>query len=147
MNKIRYILVAEDDTDDKNLLQAVFDECQYDVPLQFVSNGLELLQYLEQVKDNRSILHFPNFILLDLNMPKMDGRQALLEIKTDPAYRKIPIIVFSTTKNEDEINRCYELGANTYIVKPSSYKDFLITIGTITDYWLKSAAIPNSKLQ
>ena len=146
MHRKDFILVAEDDEDDKNMLQTVFKERKYDTPLEFVSNGQELIQYLDEISKNESTRSYPNFILLDLNMPRMDGRQALLQIKNHQAYKKIPIIVFSTTKNEVEINRCYELGANTYVVKPSSYKSLLQTVDVINSYWLKTAVIPGSIL-
>lgn len=134
--------MAEDDEDDRFMLQNIFEEKGIKARLEFVSNGLELLAYLNKVRDEAGILNYPKFILLDLNMPKMDGRQALLEIKNDPLYKKIPVVIFSTTNNEMEIDRCYELGANTYIIKPSNYTSFLQSIDTIISYWLQTASIP-----
>ena len=106
-----FILVAEDDSDDRFLLQTAFKEKGYDDKLEFVENGVELIEFLSNIKDNKTThSSFPYFILLDLNMPKKDGREALKEIKQHPDFKKIPIIVFTTTKNESEIKRCYELG-------------------------------------
>ena len=90
-------------------------------------------------------MHYPNFILLGLNMPKMDGKQALKQLKKHPLYKKIPVIVFSTKKNETEINLCYELGANTYVVKPTTYHHLLQTIDVVNSYWLKTADIAEVK--
>jgi two-component system response regulator len=137
-----FVLMADDDMDDKNMLEVLFEERKYDTTIEFVSNGLELICYLDEIKDTHN-RHYPNYILLDLNMPKMDGRQALAEIKKNPLYRKIPVIIFSTTNNQVEIKRCYELGANTYVVKPSSYSNLLQTIDVINSYWLKTAEIPS----
>lgn len=143
MSKV-YILVAEDDADDRFLLETAFAEKGYGEKLTFVENGVELLDYLRNIKfDEKTNQHnLPGFILLDLNMPKKDGREVLKEIKEDPRFKKIPVIIFTTTKNEKEINRCYELGANTYVVKPVGFESLLQTIEDIRSYWFKTAQIP-----
>ena len=143
MSKV-YILLAEDDADDRFLLETAFAEKGYGEKLTFVENGVELLDYLRNIKyDEKTNQHnLPGFILLDLNMPKKDGREVLKEIKEDPRFKKIPVIVFTTTKNEKEINRCYELGANTYVVKPVGFESLLQTIEDIRSYWFKTAQIP-----
>ena len=146
MKKRQFILVAEDDMDDKFMLQTIFEDSGKSELLEFVENGLELINYLDHINKNEDTLFYPHFILLDLNMPKMDGRQALKELKNHSAYKKIPVIIFSTTKNEVEINRCYELGANSYIVKPYNYKDLTQIMDTVNSYWLKTAEIPDIKL-
>jgi len=146
MKKRQFILVAEDDMDDKFMLQTIFEDSGKSDLLEFVENGLELINYLDHINKNEDTLFYPHFILLDLNMPKMDGRQALKELKNHSAYKKIPVIIFSTTKNETEINRCYELGANSYIVKPYNYKDLTQIMDTVNSYWLKTAEIPDIKL-
>ena len=138
-----FILVAEDDSDDRFLLQTAFKEKGYDDRLEFVENGVELIEFLSKIQDNKIVPNgFPYFILLDLNMPKKDGREALKEIKQHPVFKKIPIIVFTTTKNESEIRRCYELGANTYIVKPVSFEGLLKVLDNIRTYWSNTASIP-----
>ena len=83
-----------------------------------------------------------DIILLDLNMPKKDGREALKELKENPRFKKIPVVVFTTTKNENEIKRCYELGANTYVVKPPSFDDLVSVIKQIRTYWVTVASTP-----
>ena len=146
MLKQNFILVAEDDNDDRQMLLSVFKARNIETPIEFVGNGIELIHYLEKIKIGGDEYHYPRFILLDLNMPKMDGRQALKALKSNTEFKKIPVIVFSTTENAVEIARCYELGANTYVVKPSSYNGLLKTVDTINDFWLNIASIPQGKL-
>ncbi|MEO5996824.1 MAG: response regulator [Chitinophagaceae bacterium] len=136
-----FILIAEDDSDDRFLLQTAFKEKGYDDKLEFVENGVELIEFLLNIY-NSSSYNYPYFILLDLNMPKKDGREALKEIKQHPVFKKIPVVVFTTTKNESEIKRCYELGANTYVVKPVSFEGLAKVLDDIRTYWSNSAAIP-----
>jgi CheY-like chemotaxis protein len=132
------ILIAEDDADDRFLLQSAFSENGYTENIEFVENGVEVMNYLK----DRTKGNYPSFILLDLNMPKKNGREVLKEIKEHPELKRIPVIIFTTTKNETEINRCYELGANSYIVKPSSFAILLNIIRQVRDYWLVTSAIP-----
>lgn len=142
MNNI-FILIAEDDADDRYLIKAAFKEKGYSDKIEFVENGIELITYLDNVESkSTNIKEFPGFILLDLNMPKKDGREVLKEIKQHPIYKKIPVIIFSTTKSEIEIKHCYELGANTYIVKPSSFDLLLKVVQQIRNYWFEIASIP-----
>ena len=131
------ILVAEDDADDRFLIQTAFEEKGYTDKLDFVENGVELFSYLaDNAKNN-----IPRIILLDLNMPKKDGRQVLRELKQHELFKRIPIVVFTTTKNENEISRCYDLGANTYIVKPTTFDELLFLVEQIHSYWQNAAAI------
>ena len=131
------ILVAEDDADDRFLIQTAFEEKGYTDKLDFVENGVELISYLaDNAKNN-----IPRIILLDLNMPKKDGRQVLRELKQHELFKRIPIVVFTTTKNENEISRCYDLGANTYIVKPTTFDELLFLVEQIHSYWQNAAAI------
>ncbi|GAO42417.1 response regulator [Flavihumibacter petaseus] len=142
MNQV-YILVAEDDADDRFLMETAFAEKGYTEQLAFVENGVELMEFLHNVEANANGHNMmPGFILLDLNMPKKDGREVLKELKENHRFRKIPVIIFTTTKNEHEISRCYELGANTYIVKPVGFEALLQTIDSIHSYWLNIARIP-----
>ncbi|WP_126973783.1 response regulator [Gynurincola endophyticus] len=133
-----YILIAEDDEDDRFLLQTAFEENGFTDELVFVKDGLELTNYLEKIKIEPAET-VPVFILLDLNMPKKDGREVLKEMKQDIDLKKIPVIVFTTTKNEFEIKRCYELGANTYVVKPVSFDSLVRVIREIRMYWINTA--------
>lgn len=135
-----FILIAEDDADDRFLLQAAFDENGFKDRLQFVENGVEIIEYLNNIKSNESKL--PHFILLDLNMPKKDGREVLKELKQDAELKKIPVVIFSTTNNEQEMRRCYELGANSYITKPNSFESLLKTVAALRSYWMQTASLP-----
>lgn len=140
---ISYILIAEDDADDRYLLNAAFEENGFSDKLVFVDNGVELMDYLNPgkgIQNENSQQKLPAFILLDLNMPKKDGREVLKEIKTDPNLKKVPVIVFSTTNNEQEMKRCYELGANSYITKPNSFENLIKTVSAIRNYWLNTSS-------
>jgi two-component system response regulator len=136
-----FILVAEDDADDRYLMQTALAETGFTEPVSFVDNGVELIHHLEAIEEHRGSAPFPRLILLDLNMPKMDGREVLKKIKSHDSFRKIPVIVFSTTKNQLEVQRCYDLGANTYIVKPASYDTLVETMREICRYWFKFATL------
>ncbi|MDI3322635.1 response regulator [Pinibacter soli] len=135
-----FVLIAEDDADDRFLLQNAFEEMGYTDKLEFVENGVELMDFLQNNSNNSNSV--PGFILLDLNMPKKDGREVLKELKQHEDYKTIPVVVFSTTKNETEVKRCYELGANTYVVKPVSYDSLLKFVENIRSYWFNVATIP-----
>lgn len=134
-----FILIAEDDADDRFLLQAAFEENGFTEKLEFVENGVEVLDYLHNAKINKKSGYLPCFILMDLNMPKKDGREVLKELKEHPELRNIPIIVFSTTNNEQEKRRCYELGANAYITKPTSFESLMETVATLRTDWVTVA--------
>lgn len=140
----KQILIAEDDADDRYLIGTAFAEKGYKEKIDFVENGVELLHYLDNI--NTTALgdekNFPCVILLDLNMPKKDGREVLKELKQHPVFKKIPVIVFTTTKNEIEIKRCYELGANSYVVKPLTFDELLMVVENIRSYWFTTASIP-----
>lgn len=136
-----YILIAEDDADDRFLLETAFDECGLKDNIVFVQNGVELLDHLGNALQNNG-KRYPAFIMLDLNMPKKDGREVLKEIKENPELKKIPVIVFTTTRNENDIKRCYELGANSYVVKPVSYDELLKVVTHVRNYWFSISSVP-----
>ena len=135
------ILIAEDDADDRYLMKSALEETGITGEVEYVENGVELINYLESLGKEKDGPIYPKFILLDLNMPKMDGREVLKKMKSHEEYRKIPIIVFSTTKNQMEVKRCYDLGANTYVVKPVSYETLVSTIKQICTYWFNTATL------
>ena len=137
-----FILIAEDDADDRFLLQAAFEENGFSDKLHFVENGVEVLDYLLSFKGAEKEKQLPRFILLDLNMPKKDGREVLRELKQHPDLRKIPVVIFSTTNNEHEMRRCYELGANSYITKPNSFESLLKTVAALRSYWMHTTSVP-----
>ncbi|HEY1030520.1 MAG TPA: response regulator [Flavipsychrobacter sp.] len=136
-----FILIAEDDADDRFLLQTAFEENGFKDKLCFVENGIELFDYLAENKGSTGNT-LPRFIMLDLNMPKKDGREVLTELKQHNTYKNIPVVVFSTTHNEQEMRRCYELGANSYITKPNSFDSLLKTVATLRSLWMEGRTIP-----
>lgn len=138
MNKQATILIADDDADDRFLLQSVFDECGMTNPTVYVKDGLELIEYIRHSNNE----YLVGLILLDLNMPRMDGREVLKILKSEPHLRKIPVVVLTTSKAEKDINDCYDLGANCYIAKPSSFDVFNDTITTLIKFWVKLSQLP-----
>lgn len=130
------ILIADDDEDDKFLLKSAFEESGIDAPLSFVDNGQELMEYLLKAKK------LPSIILLDLNMPKKDGREALKEIKENPKFRSIPILILTTSNSPEDIRNCYFLGANCFITKPSTFEGLMKVIGELNKFWFSIASIP-----
>ena len=139
----RFILIAEDDADDRFLLQTAFEENGFTDSLEFVDNGISLMEFLTKVQQSKTLdINYPAFILLDLNLPKKDGREVLKEIKQHADLKKIPVVVFTTAKNEHEIRRCYEYGANSYVVKPVSFEALVKVIRDVRNYWFNTASVP-----
>ena len=133
------ILMADDDADDRLMTREAFEASHLKNDLKFVENGVELLDYLyrrEKYADPESSPR-PSIILLDLNMPKKDGREALEEIKRDPNLRNIRIIVLTTSKAEEDIYRTYNLGAASYITKPVTFESLVDVVKTLGKYWLE----------
>ena len=142
----KFILIAEDDADDRFLLQTAFDINGFKDTLQFVENGVDVIDFLNNMQaSGLSHVTLPKFILLDLNMPKKDGREVLKEVKQHPVFKDIPVVIFSTTNNEQEMTRCYELGANSYITKPNSFEQLLEIVSTLLEYWTQSSTQPQNK--
>lgn len=136
------ILVAEDDDDDQLLLKIAFNENGYKEEVSFVNNGIELIERLNNLNQPGSAENLPGFILLDLNMPCKDGREALHEIKASQAFKNIPVIVFSAAENMAEIRKCYDYGANSYVIKPNTYTGLLKVVESIKNYWFATAKVP-----
>lgn len=133
------ILIAEDDPDDRLLLEEAFQAFKNKCELYFVEDGEILMEYLHHLgryTDLRSSPR-PGLILLDLNMPKKDGRQALLEIKNDPRLKEIPLIIWTTSSLKEDNVRCREAGADEYLTKPSSFAELDETIRRLMWVWLR----------
>lgn len=126
------ILMADDDADDRFLVQAAFEDNNLSHSIVFFEDGEQLLNYLIPKEDNSK----PNLILLDLNMPKRDGREVLKIIRTNEKWNDIPIIIFSTSNAPDDIVTAYQLGANCYIIKPSSYEELKDVMLSVHKFWL-----------
>lgn len=134
------ILVAEDDADDKMLLQYAMEENKVTNPITYVSNGQELIDLLAENTGKDGIHNINAIILLDLNMPKMDGREALKRIKEHETWRNIPVVVFSTSTSEIDINASYVLGASSYIAKPSGFQNMVEVVKDFKSYWFKNVS-------
>jgi CheY-like chemotaxis protein len=142
--KVITILLADDDPDDRQLTRDAFAENRLANVLNTVEDGEELLEYLQRrgryadLKD----APLPGLILLDLNMPRKDGREALKEIKADANLRRIPIVVLTTSKAEEDILRTYDLGVNSYITKPVTFKSLVELIKLLGRYWFEVVELP-----
>lgn len=138
------ILMADDDADDRAMTKEAFEEARLGNDLRFVEDGVELLDYLQrraQYSDPADSPR-PGLILLDLNMPKKDGREALREIKDDPKLQNIRIVILTTSKAEEDIYRTYNLGAASYITKPVTFQGLAEVVKVLGKYWLEIVELP-----
>jgi CheY-like chemotaxis protein len=135
--KVNVILMAEDDLDDQLLAQDALAECGLDAELRFVKDGAQLMDYLHRRNGFGDVKNSPRpaLILLDLNMPRKDGREALREIKADPELKRIPVVVLTTSKADSDIASTYELGASSFISKPTAFDALVNVMKAIDGYW------------
>lgn len=140
------ILYADDDPEDRMLAQDAFEESNIEGQMRFVSDGESLLAYLHQRDpfSDRTMHPLPHLILLDLNMPRKDGREVLQEIKNHEKLRYIPVVILTTSHAEEDIERIYKLGGNSYITKPISYDSLVEIMKTLGMYWLKTVKLPQA---
>ena len=140
-----HILMADDDEDDRLIAQEAFEEARIINTIQFVEDGEELLDYLQRrgAYAEPDAAPRPGLILLDLNMPKMDGREALQAIKSDPELRRIPVVVLTTSEAEEDILKSYDLGVNSFITKPVSFDGLVDVVKTLGTYWLGIVKLPD----
>lgn len=138
------ILMADDDPADVRLTQKALEECHLKNDFRHVSDGQELVDYLkrrgrfaDQAQSPR-----PGLILLDLNMPGKDGRTALAEIKADAELRRIPVVILTTSKAEEDVLRSYDLGANSFVSKPVTFDGLVDVVRTLDTYWFQLVALP-----
>ena len=138
------ILMADDDDEDRMMTKKAWDNSRLANDLRFVEDGEELMEYLGRRGEYADPVSSPRpgLILLDLNMPKMDGREALREIKSTPELRRIPIVVLTTSKAEEDIFRSYDLGANSFISKPVTFDRLVAIIQQIGTYWFELVETP-----
>lgn len=143
-NHLSRILLAEDDPDDRMLAQEALNESNLKIPLDMVEDGEELMDYLYRRGkfQHLSKMPLPGLILLDLNMPRKDGHEALREIKSDPCLCHIPVVALTTSQTEEEINRTYDLGANSFITKPVSFNSFVELMDDLGKYWFETVSLP-----
>jgi CheY-like chemotaxis protein len=144
------ILMAEDDPDDRVLTREAMESAHVANELRFVNDGQYLMDYLRREGDyanaSEADAPMPGVILLDLNMPRMDGREALAEIKSDPELRKIPVVVLTTSKAEEDIVKTYDLGVNSFITKPVTFTALVEVMQTWSRYWFEIVDLPGGRL-
>lgn len=139
------ILMADDDEDDRLMTKEALIEAKQYSEFRTVEDGEELMEYLKRTGrySNPKNAPPPGIILLDLNMPKKDGRQVLKELKADPGFRRIPVVVLTTSKAEDDILKTYELGVNSFVVKPTSFEGLVDVMKMIARYWFEIVVLPH----
>lgn len=146
-SKRNVILMAEDDADDRLLAQDALAESQLPAELLFADNGEELLDYLflRGKFSDPATARRPGLILLDLNMPRMDGREVLQKIKSEPSLRRIPVVVLTTSRADTDIERVYDLGANSFITKPVRFEALVNVMKALRSYWFETVELPAGK--
>ncbi len=139
------IVIAEDDPDDRLRIEEALAEARLANGIKFVADGVELLEYLRGTGRycdlSRGFL--PGLVLLDLNMPRMDGREVLKEIKEDPILRRVPVAVLTTSSAQEDIRRTYDLGVNSFITKPVTFERLVAVMQSITNYWFQIVHLPS----
>ncbi|MET6759485.1 response regulator [Pseudoalteromonas sp. NCIMB_1079] len=140
------ILMADDDEDDRLLTQDALAESRVLNELHFVEDGVELLEYLERKGkfEDKTVSPRPGLILLDLNMPRMDGREALEAIKGNPSLKGIPVVILTTSKQEEDMVKGYNLGAASYITKPVTFDGLVDLMKTLGKYWVEFVELPST---
>jgi CheY-like chemotaxis protein len=137
------ILMADDDCDDRMLAEDAMRESRLGNTFRCVEDGQELMDYLNRAgKYANQDAPRPGLILLDLNMPRKDGRQALKEIKSDPDLRRIPVVILTTSKTDEDVLRSYDLGANSFITKPVTFDRLVEIVRTLGNYWFRIVELP-----
>ncbi len=139
------ILVADDDMEDCAMIREAFQESRLLNDLHFVHDGEALLSYLHRKNEQYSEESLPGLILLDLNMPKMDGREVLKAIKNNEAFHQIPIVVLTTSQAEEDIVRSYNLGANSFITKPVEFQTLVEVMRSLGRYWFEIVELPGCR--
>jgi CheY-like chemotaxis protein len=140
------ILLADDDEEDRELTRDALQDARLGNEIRFVVDGQDLMDYLRRegaYADPSADAPRPGIILLDLNMPKKDGREALAEIKSDAALRQIPVVVLTTSKAEEDVLRTYDLGVSGFITKPVTFAGLVEALRAWTRYWFELVELPN----
>ena len=138
-NKRLDILMVEDNPADVRLTREAFRECKVDNTLHVAKDGVEAMSFLRR-QDKHADAARPDLIFLDLNLPRKNGREVLVEIKSDPDLRRIPVVILTTSRSETDISKCYDSYANCYVVKPVDLDEFIQIIHSIENFWLTAVA-------
>ncbi len=144
-NELICIVMADDDPDDRMLAKEALEQNNLKNPVYFVEDGEELMDFLRREgKYNETNAPRPGLILLDLNMPKKDGREALAEIKKDSKLKSIPVVILTTSQAEEDIIKTYDLGVNSFITKPVNFTDLVEVIARLGKYWFEIVRLPGT---
>ncbi len=138
------ILLVEDNPADMDLTIDALAQSKWPTNISMVSDGAEAMAFLRR-EGKYAAAARPNLVLLDLNLPRKDGRSVLSEVKKDPALRRIPIVIFSTSQAPLDIERCYELGANSYVSKPPNLRDWMAAVTLLKEFWIGCACLPREE--
>lgn len=137
----RYIVyLADDDTDDQYLVKSAFSKLDKQPELLFFNNGLELVQHLEQSKSNKES-SMQAIVLLDLNMPTLSGKDTLLRIKNSETLKNLPVVIYSTSDSNYDVEEAYKLGANAFITKPEKFGDMVTVIKRLYEFWFETVEL------
>jgi CheY-like chemotaxis protein len=137
------ILIADDDTDDRLFIEKAFRQSGYTQAITFVEDGEELMEYLYHYgRYNEQNAPWPNLLILDLNMPRKNGFQALGEIKDDPKLRRLPVVVMTTSSADEDVLKTYNLGVNSFVTKPFNFNRLVEMVDALKTYWLDTVKLP-----
>jgi CheY-like chemotaxis protein len=136
-----HILLVEDNAGDARLVVEAFRQTSARCHFSHVVNGVEAVEFLRGAGAHAQARR-PDLILLDLNLPRKDGREVLAEIKSDATLRRIPVIILTTSQSDDDVHRAYDLNANCYVTKPADFDQFTSVIQCLHEFWLKVARLP-----
>ncbi len=138
------ILLVEDNAADLDLTIDALAQSKWSTNISTVCDGTEAMAFLRR-EGKYTTATRPNLVLLDLNLPRKDGRSVLADVKSDPALRRIPIVIFSTSQAPIDIERCYELGANSYVSKPPILRDWMAAVILLKEFWIGCACLPREE--
>jgi len=137
------VLIADDDADDRMFLEQAMRQNGYDQQIEFVEDGEQLMEYVRQEgRYTKQTAPWPNLLILDLNMPRKNGFQALSEIKADPKLRRLPIVVMTTSSTDEDVIKSYNLGVNSFVTKPFNFNRMVEMIGALKVYWMDTVKLP-----
>jgi len=139
--QIAVLLVVEDNRADARLVEEAFKEITAPIHFSQVEDGEEAMNILRRVGGHANAPR-PNLILLDLNLPRKDGREVLAELKADPELRRIPVVIMTSSQDPDDVSKCYDLGANCYVAKALEYDEFFRRMKSLADFWLTVVKLP-----
>jgi two-component system response regulator len=134
------VLLVEDNPNDVEIARRALAKAAARIDLTVARDGQEALDIL--AGDGKGGVPLPHLILLDLNLPKVDGREVLEKVKADPKLKRIPIVILTVSSQKEDVARCYDTGVNTFITKPIKFDDFLRAVATIDEYWVVTATLP-----